>query len=209
MSSKVDSEPVFFLLKKTRQFWLFDTSLAQKCWSAAKFYQFKCNVTFTWLSSERMPDSFVDTHTAILYHKQSDKIRSKFHREGQKYIPAETFCAIKFNSTKRADVNLPLVFGSLFLWPDAITADETLFDYPPGQGHENFFFPDHVPIFSDELTDANFSAEARARCNGSLLCLYDSRETGDVDLGAVTEQERETFVAEQAGIGEFFLLARM
>ena len=146
-----------------------------------------------------MPDSFVDTHTVILVTRSGlnfiGRDKSIFLRPAKPFVP--------LNSTKRINVNLPLI-GSLSLWQDAITAEETLFDYPPGQGHANFFFPDHVPVFSDELTEANFSAEARARCNGSLLCLYDSRETGDVDLGAVTEQERESFIAEQAGIGEFF-----
>jgi len=60
-----------------------------------------------------------------------------------------------------------------------------LFSYPDGLTAANFSYPDHMPVFLDEL-DNNTLAEARRVCENDSQCIYDFSQTGNEQLAMST-----------------------
>ena len=60
-----------------------------------------------------------------------------------------------------------------------------MFSYPDGLTAANFSFPDHMPVFLDEL-DNNTLAEARRVCGNDSQCIYDFSQTGNEQLAMNT-----------------------
>ena len=64
-----------------------------------------------------------------------------------------------------------------------ITGDETLFVYPDGKNWTHYAFPNHSPIFSDELDPADFPLSVQQACGSDPICLFDAKETGNLQVG--------------------------
>lgn len=67
-------------------------------------------------------------------------------------------------------------------------SNESLFYYPDGSGPADFSFPDYVPLFIDEAEFTNLATAADENlitaCGGDQRCLFDSIQTGDVEVGS-------------------------
>ena len=77
-----------------------------------------------------------------------------------------------------------------FSFTGQITDDTSLFTYPGNTGVSNFSFPDHMPVFLDELS-ADAIAEARRVCGNDSQCIYDFSQTGNEELAMVTMTTNE------------------
>ncbi len=66
-----------------------------------------------------------------------------------------------------------------------VDASESLFTYPEGLTTEDFAVLDHDPPYLDEVV-ANASAEVRQMCGDNVECIFDSIETGDINIGVET-----------------------
>lgn len=58
-----------------------------------------------------------------------------------------------------------------------VSANESLFSYPPGRSHSSFQDPSFVPCFSEPQV-ANVTDDVRAVCGESRMCLFDVQSTG-------------------------------
>ncbi len=72
-----------------------------------------------------------------------------------------------------------------------IDPEESLFTYPGGLSALNYSFPDHVPLFLDEVF-ATASQEILDLCQGNIRCIYDAVQTGNLDIGRDTMTIEET-----------------
>ena len=77
-----------------------------------------------------------------------------------------------------------------------ILIEESLFFYDEGTDVSSFAFPDHVPVFADEVVNL-FTLEQRTACQEDPACMFDAFETGDVQLGLET---RAANVANQMAV---------
>ena len=74
-----------------------------------------------------------------------------------------------------------------------VSDSDSLFSYPDGLSAANYSFPDHEPVFLDELSNATLN-EARRVCGSDSQCIYDFSQTGSEELAMVTtitNQENE------------------
>ncbi len=67
-----------------------------------------------------------------------------------------------------------------------VEASESLFTYPEGMTTEDFAVLDHDPPYLDEVV-ANASAEVLQMCGDNDECIFDSIETGDINIGLETK----------------------
>jgi hypothetical protein len=66
-----------------------------------------------------------------------------------------------------------------------IRSEESLFFYDEGTGVSSYAFPDHKPVFADEIANL-FTLEQKVACQDDPACMFDAFETGDVQLGLET-----------------------
>ena len=66
----------------------------------------------------------------------------------------------------------------------------SLFSYPDGLSAADFSFPDHMPVFLDELDNSTLS-EAREICGQDLQCIYDYSQTGNRELAMITMETNQ------------------
>ncbi|XP_055997524.1 uncharacterized protein LOC125645548 [Ostrea edulis] len=73
--------------------------------------------------------------------------------------------------------------SATFLKPRSINENSTLFDYDDGLTYMDFWHPEFVPLFTDEV-DENRVNEAKEKCgsNPSKACISDYLATGDIKL---------------------------
>ena len=81
----------------------------------------------------------------------------------------------------------------------------SLFTYPFGVTFENFSFPNHIPVFLDEVINQS-DTNATAQCGGNSQCIFDAAQTGDISVGLNTMQISSENVAEEVATGDFFFL---
>ena len=62
---------------------------------------------------------------------------------------------------------------------------ESLFTYSDGHTYLDYAHPDHIPPFLDDVI-AGATPEVLAACGTNLECIYDSLETGDINVGLET-----------------------
>ena len=62
-----------------------------------------------------------------------------------------------------------------------------MFTYPPGMSSVDFSFPDHIPLFVNEVF-GDASPEVLDACGDNIQCIFDATQTGDVNIGLVTMQ---------------------
>ena len=67
---------------------------------------------------------------------------------------------------------------------------DSLFSYPDGLSAADFSFPDHMPVFLDEL-DSSTLSEAREICGQDLQCIYDYSQTGNRELAMITMETNQ------------------
>ena len=70
---------------------------------------------------------------------------------------------------------------------------------------ENFSFPNHIPVFLDEVIKQS-DPEVTAQCGGNSQCIFDAAQTGDISMGLNTMQISSENVAEEVATGNFFSL---
>ena len=97
-----------------------------------------------------------------------------------------------------SNVHLQLVF----LFSGRLLSNESLFFYRPGQNYFNFYHPNHVPHFSDELNISSLSPEVRRACGQNRECLFDAAETGSVSFGEQTSNDENSFDDDQKNVGK-------
>ena len=78
---------------------------------------------------------------------------------------------------------------------------DSLFSYSGGLSTANFSFPNHEPVFLDELSNATLT-EARRVCGSDSQCIYDFSQTGSEELAMVTIKTNQENEMEQQIIGE-------
>ena len=78
---------------------------------------------------------------------------------------------------------------------------DSLFSYSGGLSTANFSFPNHEPVFLDELSNATLT-EARRVCGSDSQCIYDFSQTGSEELAMVTIKTNQENKMEQQIIGE-------
>ncbi|XP_064385332.1 uncharacterized protein LOC135334155 isoform X5 [Halichondria panicea] len=66
-----------------------------------------------------------------------------------------------------------------------LDASESLFTYPEGLTAADFAVLDHDPPYLDEVV-ASASAEVLQACGNNVECIFDSMETGDINIGLET-----------------------
>ena len=66
-----------------------------------------------------------------------------------------------------------------------MTADTSLFTYTDGMSTANYSFPDHMPVFLDELSNETI-ASAKIVCGNDSQCIYDFSQTGNEELAMAT-----------------------
>ena len=84
-------------------------------------------------------------------------------------------------------------YTPIFIHTGQVSDSDSLFAYPDGLSAANFSFPDHEPVFLDELSNATLT-EARSVCGSDSQCIYDFSQTGSEELAMVTtttNQENE------------------
>ena len=67
-----------------------------------------------------------------------------------------------------------------------ISEEESLFTYPPGMTTDDYSYPDHSPVFLDELLP-NADPEIVEFCDGDPQCVYDYTETNDSSIANSTK----------------------
>ena len=83
-----------------------------------------------------------------------------------------------------------------------IILNESLFTYPEGLTAANFTYPDHMPVFMDELSESTI-AEARGVCGNNTQCIYDLTQTGNVELAMTTLAVNEENLKEETLAGMY------
>ena len=82
--------------------------------------------------------------------------------------------------------------------------NESLFTYENGSSTETFSFPNHEPVFLDELL-SNLTAEqlvtAQQTCGNDQSCLFDLLETQNQALAANSLETNQENIEEQAVSG--------
>ena len=78
---------------------------------------------------------------------------------------------------------------------------ESLFYYKPGESISTFSFPDHVPIFADELLE-RATEQQRELCNDDPSCLFDLLETNDPSIALGTLQSAQDVAAATASMSK-------
>ena len=73
----------------------------------------------------------------------------------------------------------------LFAFTGQLDASESLFTYPEGLTAADFAVLDHDPPYLDEVV-ASASAEVLQACGNNVECIFDSMETGDINIGLET-----------------------
>ena len=67
------------------------------------------------------------------------------------------------------------------------TPDQSLFDYPARMSHQDFSFPDFVPMFLDDADD-ELKQNATQICGAqNLECIYDMVMTGSEEIAEDTK----------------------
>ena len=91
-----------------------------------------------------------------------------------------------------------------------INPEDSLFTYPPGMGPEDFSFPNHVPLFLDEVV-AGASQDIMDDCDGDSMCIFDAIQTGNTAIGLMTKTLIETDIENRNIVGKSYksLLHRM
>ena len=65
-----------------------------------------------------------------------------------------------------------------------------------------FSYPDHMPVFPDEIPTSTFTQEQIDLCGvGNTACLYDFLQTGDPDIAGETKQTDEENKALSQNLG--------
>ncbi len=73
----------------------------------------------------------------------------------------------------------------LFVLAGQLDASESLFTYPEGLTAADFAVLDHDPPYLDEVV-AMASAEVLQACGDNVECIFDTMETGDINIGLET-----------------------
>lgn len=66
-----------------------------------------------------------------------------------------------------------------------ITEGESLFTYPNGTSFSDYYFPDFVPPYLQEVVN-NAPPDIVNMCSGNQQCIFDAVETGDNNIGMGT-----------------------
>ena len=82
-----------------------------------------------------------------------------------------------------------------------MSQSESLFSYQ-GSSHAAYQHPDHIPVFSDELTP---TPEQLAVCGDNMQCLYDYAQTGSVDIAMATVDITEKNTMDSKVLSEFVM----
>ena len=64
-----------------------------------------------------------------------------------------------------------------------VLASESLFTYPEGKTAADYAFPNHRPIFMEEIPLTAYSPELREFCKDDRRCLFDADQTGTWQVG--------------------------
>ena len=62
---------------------------------------------------------------------------------------------------------------------------DSLFSYPDELSAADFSYPDHMPVFLDELDNSTL-VEARRICGQDSQCIYDYSQTGSKEVAMIT-----------------------
>lgn len=107
---------------------------------------------------------------------------------------------ILFLSAITAELCIKVIIMALFI-SGLIDPSESLFTYPPGESSADFSFPDHIPLFVDEVVNGA-SDEIREACGNNARCIYDASQTGNLNIGVDTMQTDETNQEDQMVSGQ-------
>ena len=84
----------------------------------------------------------------------------------------------------------------------AVTEEESLFSYSlDGASFEDFQYPDHQPIFLDQL---NPTVEQVEVCGGDQQCMYDYAQTGNIEIGLATMEVEQSTSTNQMLLGMLY-----
>ncbi len=83
-----------------------------------------------------------------------------------------------------------------------ISSNESFFTYPEGMSAANYSFPDHIPVFLDELGD--IPQEVLDVCGDNAECIFDATQTGNLDIGLETLTTNEGNVDDQNQASKFY-----
>ena len=83
-----------------------------------------------------------------------------------------------------------------------IIDSESLFYYQRGENASTFSYPNHVPLFPDEIPLSNFTQEQIDACGGDSACLYDYLQTNDPEIAMQTKGTSEENTALSQNLGE-------
>lgn len=92
--------------------------------------------------------------------------------------------------------NLLAVVKLILLFVGQITQESSIFTYPPGMGAENFSFPNHVPVFLDDVLNAT-TPEILTACGNDPQCVFDYTATGNMEIGLGTLAANENNTRDQ------------
>lgn len=74
-----------------------------------------------------------------------------------------------------------------------ILSQESLFYYHEGMNLSTYAHPDHQPVFLDELLQGNIDPQIITACGGDSSCIFDTVETGDMEIGMQSRSTSNTF----------------
>ena len=71
-----------------------------------------------------------------------------------------------------------------------ITDQESLFTYGPGENVSTFANKTFQPMFVEEIewADNETEAQAKEKCNGDVVCLFDAASTNNVSIGLASQE---------------------
>eukprot|EP00117_Sycon_ciliatum_P009054 scpid1187/ scgid4064/ Laminin subunit alpha-5; Laminin-10 subunit alpha; Laminin-11 subunit alpha; Laminin-15 subunit alpha len=83
-----------------------------------------------------------------------------------------------------------------------VTSSQSLFTYGAGLSVLTYSFPDHMPIFSDEIPASNYS-DLQTVCSGNPSCLFDALVSGNVALGLASMNTENTVLNDSNTLQNF------
>ena len=89
----------------------------------------------------------------------------------------------------------------LLLITGAITEEESLFSYLlDGKNFTSFQYPEHQPVFLDELT---LTVDQMEQCGSDKQCAYDYAQTGSIEIGLATMNVEQSNSMDKTLLGMF------
>lgn len=93
-----------------------------------------------------------------------------------------------------------IIHNAIIMLSGHIDPEESLFTYPEGLTASNFSYPNHMPMFMDELDETTIAA-ARDVCGDNKQCIFDLTQTGNTELAMTTLAVNEENIHEETLAG--------